>query len=162
MKEIIRRILREELEWGSSGEYDYQRGYCHYFAYDIIGRLKKLYPNKDIKYYILFADEIYDYDEGIVEGTALIHVYIKIDNYLLDSNGFTTIEDANKRMKEWIQEMSEELPNDYRLEGYVKETRRFPTGYINKTQCDLETIKKDIKTFLSNPEVIELLKMIEQ
>jgi hypothetical protein len=157
MKEIIRRILREELEWGFSGEYDYQRGYCHYFAY----RLKKLYPNKDIKYYILFADEIYDYDEGIVEGTALIHVYIKIDNYLLDSNGFTTIEDANKRMKEWIQEMSEELPDDYRLEGYVKETRRFPTGYINKTQCDLETIKKDIKTFLSNPEVIELLKMIE-
>ena len=41
MKEIIRRILREELEWGFSGEYDYQRGYCHYFAYDIIGRLKK-------------------------------------------------------------------------------------------------------------------------
>jgi hypothetical protein len=43
MKEIIRRILREELEWGSSGKYDYQKGYCHYFAYDIIGRLKKLY-----------------------------------------------------------------------------------------------------------------------
>jgi hypothetical protein len=47
------------------------------------------------------------------------------------------------------------------LEGYVKETSRFPSGYINKTQCDLDTIKKDIKTFLSNPEVIELLKMIE-
>jgi hypothetical protein len=80
----------------------------------------------------------------------------------LDSNGFTTIEDANKRMIEWIQEMSEELPDDYRLEGYVKETIRFPTGYINKTQCNLETIKKDIKTFLSNPDVIGLLKIIKE
>ena len=94
----IRKIIKEELEseWRQS-DYDYQWGFCHYFAYNIIDKLKEMYPDKDIKYYLLLADLVYDFDEGEVEQEYLIHAYVSIDGRLLDSNGFTTEEEAERR-----------------------------------------------------------------
>jgi hypothetical protein len=167
MKNLITKILKESLEskWNLGNKYgnkyDYQHGFCHYFAYDIIGRLKKLYPNKDINYYLLLCDEIYDFDEGELENTYLIHAYIKIDNYLLDSNGFTTFEDAKKRMYEWVKDQEENLPSDYILEPYVRETDEIPNHFFNNSFCNSGIVKKDIETFLSHPDVKELLKIFE-
>jgi len=132
LQESIRRILKETLEskW-NKGNYNYQHGYCHYFAYNIIGKLRKLYPQKNINYYLILGDEIYDFDEGELENTTLVHAYIKIDNIYLDSNGISTLADVEKRMWEWYNENVGNLPDDYRLEMYHKEVKSIPKYYFN-------------------------------
>ena len=52
----IRKVLRETLEskW-NKGNYNYQYGYCHYFAYNIIGKIRKMFPKKKVNYYLLLA-----------------------------------------------------------------------------------------------------------
>jgi hypothetical protein len=59
MRTLIKKILRESLEtkW-NEGNYNYQHGFCHYFAYNIIDRIRELYPNKTINYYMLLANAI--------------------------------------------------------------------------------------------------------
>jgi hypothetical protein len=166
LQEQISRILRETLEskWNTGNKdgnkYDYQHGYCHYFAYNIIGRLKKLYPNKNIRYYLILADEIYDYDEGEVEQSYLVHAYIKIDNLYLDSNGFTTEDEVDQRANEWYERQLNDLPEDYRLEIWHDEYKRIPRKFLDKNQfCDVGSVKRDVDRFLSHPEVKELLKI---
>lgn len=167
LQESIKRILREELEskWNTGNKhgnkYDYQHGYCHYFAYNIIGRLKKLYPNKNIRYYLILADEIYDFDEGEVEQSYLIHAYIKIDDLYLDSNGFATEDEIEERTQDWYNRQLNDLPEDYRIDIWHDEYNRIPRKFINSQFCDTGIIKKDIEKFLSHPEVRELLKIIE-
>jgi hypothetical protein len=165
LQEHIRRILRETLEskWNTGNEhgnkYDYQHGYCHYFAYNIIGRLKKLYPNKNIRYYLILADEIYDFDDGDVEQSYLVHAYIKIDDLYLDSNGFSTEEEIDQRTNEWYERQLPDLPEDYRLEIWHDEYNKIPKMFFNNQFCNVGTIKKDVDKFLSHPEVKELLKI---
>ena len=47
MKNLIVKILRENRNF-----YDYQFGFCHYFAMNVKEKLQKLLPNKDITYYL--------------------------------------------------------------------------------------------------------------
>ena len=55
----IKSLVCEAIEW-NDGDYDYQYGYCHYFAYDIIGKLKELYPEKDIRYLLLLISNLWE------------------------------------------------------------------------------------------------------
>jgi len=158
--------INEGLEdtWNTGNEhgnkYDYQHGYCHYFAHNIIGRLKKLYPNKNIRYYLILADEIYDYDEGEVEQSYLVHAYIKIDDLYLDSNGFSTEDEVDQRANEWYERQLPDLPEDYRLEIWHDEYKRIPRKFLDKNQfCDAGSVKRDVDRFLSHPEVKELLNI---
>ena len=158
---ITERQLQEiESKWNDGG-YDYQHGYCHYFAYNIIGKLRKLYPNKKINYYIIIADVIYDFDEGELESRNLVHVYIKIDDVFLDSNGISDLTEVERRTKEFYDNNIEELESDYRLDVYHKEFKTIPKQFLNKNYCDSNTVKKDIKKFLSHPEIKELLKIFD-
>ena len=66
---------------------DYQYGYCHYFADIIIDEIRKLVPNDfPINYYLILAERLDD--DGEVIDDVLIHVYIKVGDYDLDSEGF--------------------------------------------------------------------------
>jgi len=152
----IKSILSEEIQWKDGG-YDYQHGFCHYFAYDIIGRLRKLYPQRNIRYYILLGSE---YEEGDDEPIQeyLIHVYIAIDNYLLDSNGFSTWEEADQRLDDWEQRQYELIPDDYELVVDTKETNEMTEWFFNNKFCNTKTVRQDVKKFLSHPEVRELLQ----
>lgn len=162
---VVKGDINESLEdkWNTGNEngnkYDYQHGYCHYFAYDIIGRLKKLYPNKNIRYYLILADEVYDFDEGDVEQSYLIHAYIKIDDLYLDSNGFTTEDEIEQRADEWYQRQLLQLPEDYRLEIWHDEYDQIPQYFFNNKFCNTGSVKRDVERFLSHPEVRELLKI---
>lgn len=160
LQKSIRKILRESLEskW-NEGNYDYQHGYCHYFAYNIIGKLKKLYPEKNIRYYLILAEEIYDFDEGEVEQSYLVHAYIKIDDLYLDSNGFSTEEEIEQRAKEWYERQLPKLPDDYRLEIWHDEYNNIPEYYFNNSFCNKKIIQQDITKFLSHPEVKELFNV---
>lgn len=166
LRSKIKRILKENLEsrWNLSNEndnsYDYQHGFCHYFAYDIIGKLKKLYPEKNIRYYLILADEVYDFDEGDVEQSYLIHAYIKIDDLYLDSNGFSTEEEIDRRADEWYERQLNDLPEDYRLDIWHDEYNEIPEYFFNNKFCNRATIKKDVEKFLSHPEVKDLLNIL--
>jgi len=155
----IKSLISEAIEW-NDGDYDYQHGYCHYFAYDIIGKLKELYPEKDIRYLLLLGAE---YEEGDDEPIQeyLIHVYIAIDNYLLDSNGFSTWEEADERLDDWEQRQYELIPEDYELVVDTQETNEIPEWFFNNKFCNTNKVKKDIEKFLSHPEVIELLQVFK-
>jgi len=155
--ESIRRILKETLEseW-NKGNYDYQHGYCHYFAYNIIDKIKKKFPKKDIKYYLLLASEVdKETQEPIQE--YLIHVYIKIDDLLLDSNGFTTQSEAWQRAQEWEQRQSHLVPEEYETEVWEEESDEIPEYFFNNSFCNTKRVKQDLKDFLSHPSVQKLL-----
>ena len=158
----IKKILREELEskWNISNEYNYQDGYCHLFAYNIIDKLKKLYPSKNIRYYLILADLIYDYDEGEVEDSKIVHAYIKIDDLYLDSNGFSSENDIEKRTQDYYNNALIDLPDDYRVEIWHNEYDKIPKHFFTKVSCDNEKVKRDVDKFLSNSDVRELLNIL--
>jgi hypothetical protein len=158
LQEQIRKILIETLEskW-NKGNYNYQHGYCHYFAYNIIDKIKKIFPNKKVNYYLLLAQEIDEDDDTIVQD-YLVHVYIKIDNMLLDSNGITTINDAWKRLEEWEERQRHLVPEQYRTEIFDEETDEIPESFFNNSFCNPKRVKKDMEEFLNNPIVKRILR----
>ena len=158
LKESIRRILKETLEskW-NKGNYNYQHGYCHYFAYDIIGKIKKRFPNKKVNYYMILANEVDKYDGTIVQD-YLIHVYIQIDNMLLDSNGITTHDKAWEMAEEWEQRQAHLVPDEYETKMWEEESDTIPEMFFNNSFCNTRRVKKDVEEFLNNAIVQRILR----
>jgi vancomycin permeability regulator SanA len=162
MRNIIKRILLETLEdkWnpkdGMVG-YDYQHGFCHYFAYNIIGKIRKKFPKKKVNYYLLLAQEV-DKESGEPINDYLIHVYIKIDDMLLDSNGFTTKDKALHNAKEWEERQQHLIPDEYETVVWDEESDEIPDIFFNNSFCNSSKVKKDIDKFLSNPVVQRILR----
>ena len=159
-QENIRRILRETLEseW-NEGNYDYQHGFCHYFAYNIIDKIRERFPNKKINYYLLLANET-DIDTGEMVQEYLLHVYIKIGDKLLDSNGFTTIDEVNQRIDDWYNRQLTLTPDDYDINVWDEESDTIPSMFFNNNFCNVKRVKEDMGKFLSHPMVNKLLKDI--
>ena len=157
MKGLIRKILKEALEdkWNVGNKYDYQYGYCHYFAYDIIGKIKERFPNRKVNYFLLLANEVNDSE---IEQEYLLHVYIKIDDMLLDSNGITTISKAEERMDDWYERQLRMIPEDYEINMWTEETDEIPDIFFNNKFCNTGRVKKDVESFLSNPIVQRILR----
>ena len=158
LQEQIRKVLKETLEskW-NKGDYDYQYGYCHYFAYNIIGKIRKMFPNKKVNYYLLLAQEI-DKEDGTIVQDYLVHAYIKIDNMLLDSNGFTTVDDAEKRLQEWEQQQEHLVPEEYTTHTWTEETNEIPSYFFNNSFCNSKRVKEDLEQFLKNPIVQRIFR----
>ncbi len=158
LQEHIHKVLRETLEsrW-NKGNYDYQHGYCHYFAYNIIGKIKKRFPNKDVKYYMLLAQEI-DKTDGTIVQDYLVHVYIKIGDLLLDSNGLSTMSNAWSKLEEWEQRQRHLVPDTYETEIYDEESNEIPEYFFNNDFCNTKRVKKDTEEFLNNPIVKRILR----
>lgn len=130
--------------------YDYQYGYCHYFADIIIDEIRKLVPNNTpIKYYLILAERYDDNNEVIDD--VLIHAYIKIGDYYLDSEGFHTIDKVNEREKEWVNREESMTPEGYDFYSYQEETDSIPKYFFNRF-CKTSSIKNDIKHFISQPQ----------
>lgn len=162
LREIIRKTLRENLQdkWNPIDDpqgYDYQHGYCHYFAYNIIDKIRERFPNKTINYYLILANEV-DQDTEEILNEYLIHVYIKIDDLLLDSNGLTTMDKALERLEDWEKRQRTLIPDDYEIITWEEESDKIPDIFFNSKFCNTGKIKKDIDTFLSNPIVQRILR----
>ena len=159
LKEQIRKVLRETLEskW-NKGNYNYQHGYCHYFAYNIIDKIREMYPNKQVNYYLLLANEVdTEFDNDVVQ-EYLIHAYIQIDDMLLDSNGFTTMDEAWERLEEWERVQRGMIPDEYEINIWDEETDEIPEYFFNNTFCNTGRVKKDMEDFLNNPIVKRILR----
>lgn len=152
-EEIIESL---ESKW-NKGNYDYQHGYCHYFAYDIIGKIKKRFPNKKVNYYMILANEVDKYDGTIVQD-YLIHVYIQINNMLLDSNGITTHDKAWESAEEWKQRQAHLVPDVYETKMWEEESDTIPKYFFNNAFCNTRRVKKDVEEFLNNPIVQRILR----
>jgi len=161
LQESIRRVLKETLEseW-NEGNYDYQHGFCHYFAYNIIDKIKERFPNKKVNYYLLLANET-DVDTGEVDQEFLLHVYIKIGDRFLDSNGFTTIDEVNQRLDDWYNRQLTLTPDDYNINVWDEESDTIPEMFFNNKFCNVKRVKEDMDKFLSNPIVNKLLKNMD-
>ena len=159
LQEQIRKVLRETLEskW-NKGNYNYQHGYCHYFAYNIIDKIRKMYPNKQVNYYLLLANEVdTEYNNEVVQD-YLIHAYIQIDDMLLDSNGITTMDEAWERLEEWERVQRGMTPEEYEINIWDEETDEIPEWFFNNSFCNTERVKKDMEEFLNNPIVKRILR----
>lgn len=144
-----------ESKW-NKGEYNYQHGYCHYFAYNLIDKIKKIFPKREVKYYLLLAKE---FDEDDVEvNSYLVHVYIMIDNLLLDSNGFTTKKRAMQVLEEWEERQRHLVPDEYSTEIWDEISDEIPKEFFNNEFCNTGRVKKDLDDFLNNPIVKRLFR----
>jgi hypothetical protein len=158
LRQSIKKILKESLEakW-NDGNYDYQHGFCHYFAYNIIDKIRERFPDKEINYLLLLASEI-DTHTNEVEQEYLLHVYIKIDDLLLDSNGFTTYDKAMERVEDWEERQLSMTPDDYEIELRVEESDVIPEIFFNNSFCNAKRVKQDVEKFLSNAIVQRILR----
>ena len=139
-------------------EYDYQYGYCHYFADIIIDEIRNLVPkNFPINYYLILAERYDDYGETIDD--VLIHAYIKIGEYYLDSEGFHTIDEVNQREQEWVDREETLTPEDYSFHSYQEESETIPKYFFNRF-CKTSDVKKDIKEFISKPKFQEFIQKL--
>lgn len=138
--------------------YDYQHGYCHYFADIIINEIRKLVPkNFPINYYLILAER-YD-EEGENIDDVLIHAYIKIGDYYLDSEGFHTIDEVDQREQEWVNTEERLTPEGYDFASYQEESNTIPDYFFNRF-CKRDTVKKDIKDFISKPTFQEFIQKL--
>jgi hypothetical protein len=158
LRERVRRILRETFEskW-NDGNYDYQHGYCHYFAHNIIDKIRERFPNKNVTYYLLLANEV-NIDTEEIEQEYLLHVYIKIGDKLLDSNGFITMDKVEERIDDWYNRQLTITPEEYEINVWDEESDTIPDMFFNSRFCNVDKVKKDTEKFLSNPIVQRILK----
>ena len=130
-------------------DYDYQYGYCHYFANVIIKQIRKLLPNKEINYLLVLGERegLYSEPEDV-----LIHAYINIGNYILDSEGFHQMDNAEMKRLQWEEYERRMGGSDYETySSWIEVADEIP-GYFFNTFCSVSKVKKDIKEFMSNPQ----------
>ena len=140
--------------------YDYQHGYCHFFANVIIDKIRELVPdNVPVNYYLILGER-YD-DDGESIDDVLIHAYIKIKDYYLDSEGFHTINDVDQREAGWTNREEQLTPEDYSFEVWQEETDTIPTHFFN-TYCKTSKVRKDIEEFISQPTFQEFITKLKE
>ena len=141
-----------EFKFGGN---DYQFGHCHYFAKYLIRVFKEMLPNVDVKYHLLLAAR-YDDDEEIIDD-VLIHAYLKVGDYLIDSDGVHSIEDASDREKDWADREKNLTPDGYDFETWEEETENIPEMFFNRF-CSTKQLKEDVKDFIKRPDVLKVIE----
>lgn len=134
--------------------HNYQFGHCHYFADKLLNMFKDLLPNAKVVYQLILGERLDNSGEIIDE--VLIHVYVKINDLYLDSNGINTVVDVDAREEEWRKVEERLTPEGYSFETWQEETENIPDIFFNRF-CSSKELNKDIKKFLSNPEISKLI-----
>lgn len=147
MKDLIVKILKE-----NRNSYDYQFGFCHYFATNIKEKLQELLSNKEVSYYLIVAEELVIDTNEIIE-YHLIHVYIKVDEFYLDSKGVHGYDDVISKIENYESEAIKYLPDFMELTIKEGESDEIPDLFFDDNECDQQQVKKDIEEFMSNLEI---------
>lgn len=137
------------------GGNDYQFGHCHYFAKYLIEVFKEMLPNMDIKYHLVLATRYDDDNENIDD--VLIHAYLKVGDYLIDSEGVHTIEIASEREKDWAEREKNLTPDGYDFETWEEESDEIPEMFFNRF-CSTKQLKRDVIEFIERPEVRKIIE----
>jgi hypothetical protein len=137
---------------------DYQWGHCHFFARYVKKVFEKLLPNKDIKFYLLLASRIDDEDEEIDE--VLIHAYLKIDNYYIDSEGVFDEKETERRVQEWADVEKDLTPDGYDFATWEDITDEIPEIFFNRF-CSTKHLEEDVRQFINRPDIVSLVKSLK-
>jgi hypothetical protein len=137
---------------------DYQWGHCHFFARYVKKVFERLLPNKEIKFYLLLANRIDD--EGEVIDEVLIHAYLKIDNYFIDSEGVFDQKETEIRAMEWGDREKDLTPDGYDFEAWEEEADEIPEIFFNSF-CSTKHLQDDVKQFFNRPEIMEFVKTLK-
>jgi hypothetical protein len=137
---------------------DYQWGHCHFFARFVKKVFEKLLPNKDIKFYLLLASRIDDEDEEIDE--VLIHAYLKIDNYFIDSEGVFDEKETERRVQEWADVEKDLTPDGYDFATWEEITDEIPEIFFNRF-CSTKHLEEDVRQFIKRPDILSLVKSLK-
>lgn len=137
---------------------DYQWGHCHFFARYVKKVFEKLLPNKDIKFYLLLASRIDDEDEEIDE--VLIHAYLKIDNYYIDSEGVFDEKETERRVQEWADVEKDLTPDGYDFATWEDMTDEIPEIFFNRF-CSTKHLEEDVRQFINRPDIVSLVKSLK-
>ena len=137
---------------------DYQWGHCHFFARYFKKVFQKLLPNKEIKFYLLLANRIDDEDEVIDE--VLIHAYLKIDDYYIDSEGVFDEEETERRVMEWADREKDLTPDGYDFGTWEDVTDEIPEIFFNRF-CSTKHLEQDVRQFMNRPDIINILKQFQ-
>jgi len=98
----------------------------------------------------------YDDDEEIIDD-VLIHAYLKVGDYLIDSDGVHSIEDASDREKDWADREKNLTPDGYDFETWEEETENIPEMFFNRF-CSTKQLKEDVKDFIKRPDVLKVIE----
>ena len=136
------------------GGNDYQFGHCHYFAKYLIRVFKEMLPKVDVKYHMVLAER-YDNDGENIDD-VLIHVYLKVGEYLIDSEGVFSISKASERTQEWADVEKTLTPDGYDFETWEEESDNIPEMFFNRF-CSNKQLKNDVLEFVKRPDVLEVI-----
>jgi len=132
--------------------YDYQYGFCHYFAYGVIDYFKEKFPDEDVSYYLIISEEkVVETDEVITQN--LIHVYIKVNDNFIDSRGVHDYSDVQNKIDEYEEESIKFLPDVMSIIILEGESDDIPDIFFEKNECNQDQMEKDLDRFKSNPEI---------
>ena len=137
---------------------DYQWGHCHFFARYVKKVFEKLLPNKEIKFYLLLASRIDDEDEVIDE--VLIHAYLKIDGYYIDSEGVFDEEETERRVQMWADVEKDLTPDGYDFATWEDITDEIPEIFFNRF-CSTKHLEEDVRQFINRPDIVSLVKSLK-
>ena len=132
--------------------YDYQYGFCHYFAYGVIDYFKKKFPDEDVCYYLIISEEkVLETDEVIIQN--LIHTYIKVNDNFIDSRGVHDYSDVQNKIDEYEEEAIKFLPDVMSITILEGESDDIPDIFFENNECNQDQVEKDLERFKTNPEI---------
>lgn len=137
---------------------DYQFGHCHYFAKYLLKVFKKLLPNEDVKYHLILAERL-DGDNEVIDD-VLVHAYLRIGNYLIDSEGVNTLDVASEREKEWADNEKNLTPEGYDFSTWEESSDDIPEIFFNRF-CSTKELKQDVVDFVKRQDVQDLIKTLK-
>lgn len=141
----------ENVEFGN----DYQFGHCHFFAKYLIKVFREILPDVDIKYHLIMAERLNDEDEVIDE--VLVHAYLRVGEYLIDSEGVHTIYVSSLREKDWADREKNLTPEGYDFETWEDEYNDIPENFFNQF-CSIKKLKQDVIDFIKRNDVQKVIK----
>lgn len=103
------------------------------------------------------ASRIDDEDEVIDD--VLIHAYLKIDDYYIDSEGVFDEEETERRVKEWADVEKSLTPDGYDFETWEDITGEIPEIFFNRF-CSTKHLEQDVRKFVKRPDITQLIKKL--
>ncbi len=134
---------------------NYQFGHCHYFSKYLMEVFRKILPNTDINYHLILAKRL-DYDNEVID-EVLVHAYLKVGEFLIDSEGVHNISVASEREKEWNNKEKDLTPDGYDFLVWEETGDKIPEIFFNKF-CSTKHLKQDINDFITRFDVQDIIK----
>jgi hypothetical protein len=91
---------------------------------------------------------------------VLIHAYLKIDNYYIDSEGVFDEKETERRVQEWADVEKDLTPDGYDFATWEDMTDEIPEIFFNRF-CSTKHLEEDVRQFMNRPDIVSLVKYLK-